>query len=247
MPKRIVLTLVIMAAVILAFIFSLSFLQRVEYKEWDENWEESISYETKRVPTDSMWEGEEEISQKGESGLKRHFKYYRQKYVNGKPEGEKEEIFPSDKPREQIVKQPVDEFIRYGTKRGRSTNYVWHVKEDPYDFLHYDFKLSITELNFSNANNSLEIVYYVENHGQDSLELVTFYLVSDTHPFGYNLENLEGNERIESSERARTVAKYKDVDKIWPKDFFLSFWGRVNHQIDGKPLSKFWVGTFNQQ
>ena len=79
-------------------------VKRVEYKE--ETKKESVDYESKEEYSDSMNEGESEVTRKGEKGEKEVT--YKVKYVDGKEESR-------EKKSEKVTKQPVDEIVTYGT------------------------------------------------------------------------------------------------------------------------------------
>lgn len=79
-------------------------VKRVEYKE--ETKKESIDCESKEEYSDSMNEGESEVTRKGEKGEKEVT--YKVKYVDGKEESR-------EKKSEKVTKQPVDEIVTYGT------------------------------------------------------------------------------------------------------------------------------------
>ena len=79
-------------------------VKRVEYKE--ETKKESIDCESKEEYSDSMNEGESEVTRKGEKGEKEVT--YKVKYVDGKEESR-------EKKSEKVTKQPVDKIVTYGT------------------------------------------------------------------------------------------------------------------------------------
>lgn len=80
-------------------------VKRVTYKE--EKKTESVDYETEEEYSDSMNQGESEVTQKGAEGEKEIV--YTVKYVDGKEESR-------EKKSEKVTKAPVNEVITYGTK-----------------------------------------------------------------------------------------------------------------------------------
>lgn len=80
-------------------------VKRVEFKE--EKKTEEIDFETEKVYSDLMNEGESKVTQSGEKGAKEVV--YSVKYVDGKEESR-------EKKSEKVTKEPVKEITAYGTK-----------------------------------------------------------------------------------------------------------------------------------
>lgn len=81
-------------------------IKRVTFKE--ETRTETVDYETEERYSDSLSEGESEVTQEGVEGEKEVV--YKVKYVDGKESG-------SEKLSEKVTKEPVNKVVTYGTKQ----------------------------------------------------------------------------------------------------------------------------------
>jgi len=261
------LTILIGAAAIIAFGFLLllKFSQKVEYKYPVEDWNESIAYKTKRVADKELWEGDEKIAKEGIEGTKRCFRYFEEKYVNGRQEY-REEISPAGKPKEKVIKQPVSKVVHYGTKKGYPTGYVWEIKgEDHYASEFFgeprNHSLRIKAQKMVLKNNVLEIYFNVENlNGGMSYETVKVPrpFVGDVVEYSTDLKEFfqvknhevetEGPAIFKAGQKIQLKLKVLEATDHWPNSYTIDF-GKTHWlgYVSSISLDKFWVGPFNKR
>jgi len=154
--------LVTIIVVVCSFVIIARLAQRVQYKIAVDVDKVTLPYTTKRVADKNMWEDEEKIVQYGEDGFKEIYTYYAEKYVNGKLEERVMIPPPAGKPEERVVKKPVTQIIKYGTKKGFPTGYVY---EDHWvDSLGnaIGMKLKVLEAYWLESSGKIQLIIEVE-------------------------------------------------------------------------------------
>lgn len=221
--------------------------------------EEQISYKTKRIADNQMWEGRENVAQSGKYGIKAYYKYVKEKYVNEVLENSSE-VSPQepDRPADKIIKKPVDEIIKYGTKKGYPRGYTWEIRDGAAKVdiqvkkIFIQDELIKVNLHADNHPDSCDYMFtenrsYLDNIGlyyrYDSGDFVggTEYSVlalslPTVHSKTLGLNIL----RAGQSADLKVISEFHNSD-IMPKNYFLDFQGK---RIS---LEKFWAGSFNQE
>lgn len=238
---------IIVVALLLLGILAILWKAFIPYYKYPvETTRASVPYETERKPNSDMWEFEERVSREGKSGEKEVYTYFEEKYINGELKYRKE-IFPSDKPKEKIVKQPLTEIVQYGTKKGYPTGYVWEIRGE------HNVNIRLTKIKLN--NDIVEIHFLVKNLSED-IEITKYLQIDAPHSTAYSLYEgkveSEGPEIIKTGEEAEVITKVKEETDPWPQNYKIYFAGRGPwYGIFGYEgeisLDKFWVGTFNQQ
>lgn len=140
-----------------------------------------IRFSISKTADASLWEGEEKIVKKGKNGIKKVFLYYKSTYTPrylSDPKVEKRMIHPKDKPAESIIRKPVMQIIRYGTKRGYPTNRPWEIKDHLFEKTEFAYAdQGGYDLHTSDYNLTIEVsmVKLIKTKGRNIL-LVSYRL-----------------------------------------------------------------------
>ncbi len=266
---RLVGTIIVLVVMFLA---SVLFSQKVEYIELEPETEETIiEYDTQNRPNDKMWQGEEKIVQEGKEGKKIETRYYIQKYVNEIPEGPPRELVAK---RDVKIQKPIPEIIEYGTKVGCPTKQVWEIKTSWQEEFYYSackIHTSIEILDIKRETDGLLVKYKINTHyfkSQDSWgewwdeyftpQELLLEITNDEYSGSFsNLHDPHVNDEIKSPGVTIVEIKYsyyitwfygEDSDllpsTIKAEDIKLTLDLSEYDMKFEQPLSYFWEGTF---
>jgi len=236
MQRRLLFTLGIIFVFVIGFIFLLNVLQKVEYKYPIESQDETIAYKTQRITDNNLWEGEEKKAREGEEGIKTHFTYFEEKYVNDKQEYRKE-INPIGKPKEKVTKKPTTELIRYGTKKGYSTGYIWKIHEESSIGTYFcDFEISVEKLLLEENN----LVVYVKFKNLPGT-ILQEYNYGPVGGFRLHLGDYSVSCDYPQPGKENEIKVEAPWVSIWPKEYRLGL--DAEERMKEISLDKFWVGT----